>query len=213
MEVIKLHIDGMSVGPLGANCYILHKEKEALIVDPGGDAETIIEKIESQDLKPQAILLTHAHFDHIGAVEEVRNHFNIDVYLHEQEKDWLQESKLNRSRLFTGKDIIAGAPDHILKVGRLHIGCFSLDVLHTPGHSPGSVSFVFNEEEKVISGDALFYQGIGRTDLPGGNREELEASIKQELYTLRDTFTVYPGHGPNTTIGSEKRYNPFVYIR
>lgn len=208
-----MNIDGMSLGPLGANCYILYHGKEALIIDPGGEPELIIEKLEKQTLQPQAILLTHAHFDHIGAVEAIRNHYNIDVYLHELEKDWLRESKLNRSRLFTGHDIIASDPDYLLKVGPLQIGSFELNVIHTPGHSPGSVSFVLDEEEKVISGDVLFYQGIGRTDLPGGNRDELDSSIKNELYALKDTFTVYPGHGPKTTIGSEKRFNPFVYIR
>lgn len=210
---MKLHIKGMSLGPLGANCYILQKEKDVLIVDPGGDAEAIIQTIQQDDVTPLAILLTHAHFDHIGALDEIRKYYNIDVYLHEKEKDWLEESKLNRSKLFTGQDIMTSPPEHTLLEGSLHIGPFSFDVYHTPGHSPGSVSFVFPEEEKVVSGDVLFYQGIGRTDLPGGDIEQLTNSIKQKLYTLNDTFTVFPGHGPKTTIGSEKRNNPFIYVR
>src|SRR5699024_3666593 len=213
MEVMKLHIKGMSLGPLGANSYILQKENDVLVVDPGGDAETIIETIEQDGVTPLAILLTHAHFDHIGALDTIRKHYNIDVYLHEQEKDWLEESKLNRSKLFTGEDIVTSPQEHVLSEGTFNIGPFLFEVYHTPGHSPGSVSYVFHEEEKVVSGDVLFYQGVGRTDLPGGDVGDLSDSIKQKLYTLDDTFTVFPGHGPKTTIGSEKRNNPFIYVR
>jgi len=208
-----MNIQGMSLGPLGANCYIVFKGKEALIIDPGSEPQAIANAIDQLELKPQAILLTHAHFDHIGAVDEIRKRYQIDVYIHEDEKDWLQDSGLNRSRLFTGEDIVTCPAEHHLHEGKMELGSFSLEVLHTPGHSPGSVSFVFHDDEKVISGDALFFQGIGRTDLPGGDREVLENSIKNHLYQLPDTYTVYPGHGPNTTIGSEKQNNPFVYAR
>lgn len=208
-----MNIQGMSLGPLGANCYIIYKNEEALIVDPGGEAEAITHFIDQHQLKPQAILLTHAHFDHIGAVDEIRKRYHIEVYIHEQEKEWLAESSLNRSRLFTGEDIVTGPAEHYLHEGSMQIGDFHFEVMHTPGHSPGSVSFVFHDQEKVISGDALFFQGIGRTDLPGGDRNILETSIKKRLYLLSDTYTVYPGHGPNTTIGSEKRNNPFVYSK
>jgi len=208
-----MNIQGMSLGPLGANCYVVNIGNEALIVDPGGDAEVIIRFIDEHDLKPLAILLTHAHFDHIGAVSEIRKRYHIDVYVHEKEADWLGESSLNRSLLFTGENIITEPAEHLLKAGNMQIGPFEIDVLHTPGHSPGSVSFVFHEAEKVVSGDALFFQGIGRTDLPGGDADELETSIRSQLYTLQDTYTVYPGHGPKTTIGSEKQNNPFVYVR
>ena len=208
-----MNIQGMSLGPLGANCYIVFKGKEALIIDPGSEPEAIVHAIDQLELKPQAILLTHAHFDHIGALDEIRKRYQIEVYIHEDEKDWLQDAGLNRSRLFTGEDIVTFPAEHHLLEGKMNVGSFSLEVLHTPGHSPGSVSFVFHEDEKVISGDALFFQGIGRTDLPGGDRDVLENSIKNNLYQLPDTYTVYPGHGPNTTIGSEKRNNPFVYSR
>src|SRR5699024_758019 len=141
-------------GPLGANCYVIHNGEEALIIDPGGEANVIEEMIESQQLKPIAILLTHAHFDHIGAVEEIRHRYKINVYVHESEASWLSESKLNRSMLFTGENIVASAPDHHLKIGEAQFGPFQCEILHTPGHSPGSVSFVFHEAKKVISGDA-----------------------------------------------------------
>lgn len=213
MGVMTLDIQAMSLGPLGANCYIVSSERNALIIDPGGEAGRIIEKITKDELIPQAILLTHAHFDHIGAVDELRKKYNLDVYLHEQETEWLAESRLNRSRLFTGEDIVTSRPDEEMVPGQMNVGSFSFEVIHTPGHSPGSVSIVFHKYKKVLSGDALFFQGIGRTDLPGGDAKVLQSSIKDKIYQLEDTYTVYPGHGPSTTIGSEKRNNPFVYVR
>src|SRR5690625_90353 len=205
-----MYIHSMSLGELGTNCYIVYDEHNALIVDPGGDPEKVIVFLESQNVKPQAILLTHAHFDHIGGVDTLRKHFNIDVYLHENEADWLEEPSLNRSTAFTRKEIKTERPDHFLEPGKMNLSTFKFDVIHTPGHSPGSVSFIFTDEAFIISGDVLFQQGIGRTDLPGGSMEQLEKSIRQSLYSLEDTFIVYPGHGSYTTIGAEKRNNPFV---
>lgn len=203
----------MSLGPLGANCYLIYNGEDALVIDPGGEAEVIVQEIQSKKLRPLAILLTHAHFDHIGAVDEIRNKYDIKVYVHENEADWLSESRLNRSELFTGESIVTSPPDAFLEIGNMKIGSFEFEIIHTPGHSPGSVSIAFHHTKKVLSGDALFYQGIGRTDLPGGDAQQLEKSIKENLYTLDDTYAVYPGHGPSTTIGAEKRNNPFVYIR
>lgn len=205
-----MNIQGMSLGDLGTNCYIVYDESNALIVDPGGEPEKVIHFLESQHITPKAILLTHAHFDHIGGVETLRTHFNIDVYLHENEADWLEEPSLNRSTAFTRKEVRTGRPDYLLTPGKMELSTFEFDVIHTPGHSPGSVSFVFSEEGFIISGDVLFQQGIGRTDLPGGSMDQLERSIRQSLYLLDDTFVVYPGHGSHTTIGAEKRHNPFV---
>lgn len=204
-----MKIEQMPLGPLGTNCYIVSNENNSLIFDPGGDAYKVIEYLTENSLTAEAILLTHAHFDHIGAVEELRNYFNINVYLHEEEALWLANPALNGSLSFTGEEVNAKEPDIYLKTGKLKIGSFALDVLYTPGHSPGSVSFLFNDQSFVISGDVLFHQGIGRTDLPGGDFSQLENSIRNDLYQLPDSFAVYPGHGPQTTIGSEKKYNPF----
>ncbi|WP_163969997.1 MBL fold metallo-hydrolase [Oceanobacillus halotolerans] len=205
-----MKIEGMSLGPLGTNCYILYNDKDALIVDPGGESGRIINFLNEINTKPHAILLTHAHFDHIGAVEELRYYYQLDVYLHELEADWLEDPHQNGSISFIGNKIQTAAPDHYLQPGILNVASFSCEVIHTPGHSPGSVSFVFGDVSTVIGGDVLFQRGIGRTDLPGGNIEQLRASIRYKLYTLSDEFTVFPGHGPITTIGDEKRHNPFV---
>lgn len=205
-----MNIHSMSLGELGTNCYIVYDKHNALIVDPGGEPEKVIEFLKNQAVEPQAILLTHAHFDHIGGVDALRKHFNIKVYLHENEADWLAEPRLNRSTAFTRKEVRTESPDYFLKPGKMKLSTFEFDVIHTPGHSPGSVSFVFTDERFVISGDVLFQQGIGRTDLPGGSMEQLEKSIRQSLYLLDDSFIVYPGHGSDTTIGAEKTNNPFV---
>lgn len=206
----ELNIKKLSLGPLGTNCYILYYESEALIVDPGGDADQIISFLSENKLEPLCILLTHAHFDHIGGVEELRSHYNIDVYLHENEQEWLGDAELNRSLLFTGVGFTAGAPDQILKPGKMEIKDFKFDIWHTPGHSPGSVSFIFEEEQMIISGDVLFQNGVGRTDLPGGSFSQLESTLRDKLYTLPDDYTVYPGHGEKTSIGFEKNTNPFI---
>lgn len=200
------------LGPIGTNCYILHKGEQCLIIDPGAEPEVIMHYLKEEKLIPQAILLTHAHFDHIGAVDVLRNKYAVDVYLHAAEAEWLEKPELNRSLLFFGD---AGAvqtakPERILTVGNLEIGAFTFEVLHTPGHSPGSVTFVFHDEQCIVSGDILFQQSIGRTDLPEGDFEQLMKSIISQLYPLPNHFTVYPGHGPSTKIGIEKKSNPFT---
>lgn len=207
-----MQIQTLSLGPLGTNCYIVSKENKCLIIDPGGDAHIIMGYMSENNLNPQAILLTHAHFDHIGAVDSLRKKYSLDVYLHENEKHWLKDSTHNRSTLFLGEEgaIITADPEHILIEEKLTIDNFSMGVLHTPGHSPGSVTFVFPDDKFIVSGDVLFQQGIGRTDLPEGSIEQLAKSIVTKLYTLPDEFTVYPGHGPHTTIGAEKKSNPFT---
>lgn len=204
-----MEIKTMPVGMIGANCYILSQEKHALIVDPGGDAEKIIQYIEENGLTPLGILLTHAHFDHIGGLEAVRNKFQVNVYIHQAEQSWLTDPMLNGSHKLMGGEITATEAEITLEEGELTIGEFYFIVAHTPGHSPGSVSFIFTDSKQVFSGDALFNQGIGRTDLPGGDLPTLEHSITRKLYQLDDEYRVYPGHGPSTTIGFEKVNNPF----
>jgi|SRR5690625_1294467 len=204
-----MNIKTMPLGPLGTNCYIIYDEFNALIVDPGGEAGKVIQFLDEEKLTPAAILLTHAHFDHIGGVDILRNHYGIEVHLHEEESGWLTDASLNRSLAFTAEGITTEAPDQLLKPGKIEIATFNFEAVYTPGHSPGSVSFIFHSERKVISGDVLFNQGIGRTDLPGGDIKLLESSIRNVLYTLDNNFVVYPGHGPETTIGKEKTCNPF----
>ncbi|WP_099301274.1 MBL fold metallo-hydrolase [Bacillus sp. Marseille-P3800] len=201
------------LGPIQTNAYVLYNDKkEAVIFDPGGDAEAFIHWINNEQLNPLAILLTHAHFDHIGAVDEVRNAFDIPVYLHTEEHTWLGDPSLNGSSRLTDRALTTAKPaDYDLEdETELTIGSFTFSLLHTPGHSPGSVSFYYKEEAILFSGDVLFQQGIGRTDLHGGNHAQLLSSIHHKILPLPEETTVASGHGPLTTIGQEMDHNPFL---
>lgn len=203
----------LPLGPLQTNAYILHNEKqECIIFDPGNEGEKLIGHLQQHGLQPLAVLLTHAHFDHIGAVDDVRETYSIPVYVHTEEQDWLQDASLNGSALFMmGRSITAKPADELIeKEGTLSIGSFTFEVFETPGHSPGSVSYYSKEAAAVFSGDVLFQMSIGRTDLPGGSFNELIMSIEEKLFTLPDETAVLCGHGPETTIGFEKANNPFL---
>ncbi|WP_078413759.1 MBL fold metallo-hydrolase [Priestia abyssalis] len=200
------------LGPLQTNCYIIENDKkECLIVDPGEEGRKLIQLMEQRKLTPLAVLLTHAHFDHIGALDDVRKRYELPVYLHVKEKDWLADPALNGSQFFMmGAISVKAATHHLTKEGSLTIGDFTCEVYETPGHSPGSVSYYFKEAGIVASGDALFEGSIGRTDLQGGSHEQLLQSIHKKLLVLPEDTIVLCGHGRETTIGDEMETNPFL---
>ncbi|MCA1054815.1 MBL fold metallo-hydrolase [Rossellomorea aquimaris] len=202
----------MPLGPLQTNCYILWDDaNRCLIIDPGAEGEKLVSWLDAQNLKPVAILLTHAHFDHIGAVDTVRNTYHVPVYLHEKEAEWLIDPGLNGSGLFGMGNIQTAPADHLLSSEKtLSIGGFTLGLFETPGHSPGSLSYYVQSEGIVFAGDTLFMGSIGRSDLPGGNHEQLLSSIHDHLLTLPESTAVLPGHGPETTVGEEMDGNPFL---
>jgi hydroxyacylglutathione hydrolase len=201
----------LPVGPLQTNCYIVGCEKTRLaaIIDPGDEAERILEVIQDSGLTVTHILLTHAHFDHIAAVNEVMKVTGAPLALHPDDLFLLNAG---------GGSIFFGLqpppiPDPTIRLAagqEISIGELTLHVLHTPGHTPGHVTFHEPNERVVFDGDVLFAQGIGRTDLPGGSYETLMRSINQQLMTLPDETVVYSGHGPATTIGRERASNPWL---
>ncbi|RDI43942.1 MBL fold metallo-hydrolase [Falsibacillus pallidus] len=203
----------LPLGPIQTNCYILaDDDKKCLIFDPGDEGEVLISWLRKRGLEPEAILLTHAHFDHIGAVDVIREHYKIPVYVHEKEAKWLMDPALNGSQFFNLIDPVRVKPadQFIAKEGELSIGKFSLEVLETPGHSPGSVSYYLREDGIIFSGDVLFQQSIGRTDLPGGDQKILLKTIHDKLLVLPENTLVLSGHGPETLIEDEMDSNPFL---
>lgn len=200
------------VGKLDTNCYLVacERTREALVVDPGGDAPDILAAIEELKLTVRCIVLTHFHFDHILAAPEVRERTRAPLAIHELGAPLLAEPPaLFR---FFSPDIPQGlTADRVLRDGEhLRLGEVDVEVLHTPGHSPDGISLWIAKEKAALSGDLLFNGGVGRTDFPGSDAATLVRSVRERLFPLPDEVAVYPGHGPKTTIGQERRNNPWV---
>ncbi len=198
------------VGPFATNCYLVqnHESGKGVIIDPGGDADVILDAIRASGMEPVAILLTHGHIDHLMAVPEIQTRYNLPVYVHEAERPMLASVSI-QAEMFGLPNMPSPEVSVWLKEGDLQIkGGLTFGVIHTPGHSPGGCCYLM--EDGIFVGDTLFESSIGRTDLPGGDYDQLIRSIKEKLFTLPDETIVYPGHGGFTSIGQEKRYNPFL---
>lgn len=198
------------VGPLQCNCMIVGCEqtREALVVDPGDEVDRILGVLDYHGLKVRGILQTHAHFDHVGATKPLKEATGAPVYLHKEDL-FLYQHLAEQVAMFGLKAPEPATIEHWFKEGdEVKAGTVSAQVLHTPGHSPGSVSFSL--PGKLLSGDTLFAGSIGRTDLWGGSYEQIIQSIRTRLLVFSDETEVHPGHGPSTTIGREKRSNPFL---
>ena len=205
-----LELHRLVTGPVQENCYLVrHESGAAVLVDPGEDAADILELVSKTNSSLKAILLTHAHFDHIGAVQEVRTQLSVDVWLHSEAREQYLQSHLAAARWnmpFTQPD----APEHELLAGTWKSGELEFEVLFTPGHAPGHISLYSRAGGFVLSGDALFQGSIGRTDLPGANHELLISGIKSQLLTLPGETVVFSGHGEETTIAKESVSNPYL---
>jgi hydroxyacylglutathione hydrolase len=197
----------LSVGPMAANCYILECEKtrSAMVIDPGAEAARILSVIRENKLQLKLIVNTHAHIDHIEANSDLIKGTSAPLCIHSADADMLVNPEKNLS-FFVGRPVSSPVADRLLSDGDvLEAGTMSLEVIHTPGHSPGSICLL--DDEHIFTGDLLFAGGIGRYDFPGSSYEVLMDSL-QKVMTLDDDLIVYPGHGPATDIGSERRSNP-----
>ncbi|MDX9911127.1 MAG: MBL fold metallo-hydrolase [Phycisphaerales bacterium] len=214
----RAEIAAFELGPYATNAYVVREAgtPRCWIVDAPFEPEEVVAFVRAHELIPEAIVLTHAHLDHIAGLFELRRGLrgpdggDLPIWIHEAERDWLTDPHLNLSTAI-GLPITGPAPDRLLREGDvLDLPAGPWRVLHTPGHSPGGITLVNDVAGIAIAGDALFAGSIGRTDFPGCDFDTLAESIRTKLYTLPDETRVLPGHGPTTTIGREKRSNPFV---
>ncbi|MBV9304299.1 MAG: MBL fold metallo-hydrolase [Acidobacteriaceae bacterium] len=202
----------LPVGLLQCNCSIFGDEqtREAIVIDPGAEIEHIEQVLRDHSLKVKAIVITHGHIDHVAGAHKLRALTGAPVYLNDRDKELLDSLDIQAQWLGVDTppktEIDAEAGDGTV----LQLGCATFNLMHTPGHTQGSISVWIPEENKLIAGDTLFRDSIGRTDLPGGNTRLILSSIKTRLFELPDHTLVIPGHGPNTTIGREKEQNPFL---
>ncbi len=200
----------LQLGELGANCYVFDAgDGRAVVVDPGGEGGRLTSFLREEGWTRVAVLNTHGHFDHCGANADLKRNFDAVLAIHEADLPILS-SMARHAELFGVQVEPSPEPDSCLEEGEWAWGEIGFEILHTPGHSPGSVCLVCHSDGIVLSGDTLFRMSVGRTDLPGGSWNELETSIVEKLFTLPDEYVVLPGHGERTTIGDERRHNPFV---
>lgn len=202
--------EGIPVGPMGVNCYIVGCEetKEGAVIDPGDDGRRIMAKAAQLGLKIKSIILTHGHFDHIMALDEVKEATGAQIMIHREDAGMLVDGRQNLSNMMGRPQSFSKADIELREGDTVKVGKVELRVLHTPGHTLGGICLV--ADGLVIAGDTLFEGSIGRSDFPGGSHGTLINSIKTKLLALPDETWVYPGHGPATTIGFERKNNPFL---
>ena len=209
MNIIKY-----TVGPFAENTYLLIEGEQALIIDPGfladSEFQTVKKQVDEQDLELFAVVLTHAHVDHVLGLQRVVDDFDVPVYLSDKDRHLWNNFGSQAAMFGFTSDGFSFDPEVLPIIDEWNIGNFSFDVRYTPGHAPDHVSLYSKSDGIVIAGDALFKEGIGRTDLYKGDFNVLEESIREQLYSLPDDTIVYPGHGEKTTVGHEKQANPFV---
>jgi len=209
-----MEIERLVLGAYETNCYVLRNspiERDCLIIDTGLDAAGLVDFLSKGRFTPKAVVLTHGHVDHIGGITLLREEFDgIRVYIHKLDADMLSRAEHNLSAL-AGEPFSTEPAEYFLEEGDAVMEAgISLEVFHTPGHTPGGVSLYAKGDGIVFVGDALFAGSVGRTDFPGGDMAQLIASIRKKLLSLPDETVVYPGHGPTTTIARERANNPFL---
>lgn len=207
----KLQMEQCVLGMVATNCYFLMNQetREMVIVDPAGEANCIFAKVEKMEGKPVAILLTHGHYDHILAVNDVKERYGAKMYACREEEEMLLDPQMNLTG-YHGRGLSLEPDVFLNDLEVFEEAGFSIQMLHTPGHTKGSCCYYLQEEGILLSGDTLFYGSVGRTDLPTGSTAAIVRSLHKLVDNLPEETKVFPGHDASTTIGFEKRYNPFV---
>lgn len=208
----KVKIKTLILGRLQTNCYIVSgpESKEVVVIDPGDQLVKIEEYLNNNDLECKRILLTHGHFDHIAAATKLKSLTGARICIHEEDAQLLRDPELNISAQLTNENI-SFEPDDLLKDDdEFSEAGLSWQVIYTPGHTKGGVSYNLKDQGLIFSGDTLFFESVGRSDFPTGNQQTLIESIYNKLMIFDDSIEVYPGHGRPTTIGHERNYNPFL---
>ena len=210
--MILLNVYPLVLGPVQTTCYVVSSQGRAVIVDPAANATKIIQYLGTKKLIPEAILLTHGHFDHIGAVNELAAKYSLPIYAHKLEKEYFDQPEVNLSTMTYQPFVLSEDLDYHWLADGATLTCLDTQVkiFHVPGHTSGSLCYYFVKDRMVFTGDTLFKQSIGRTDFIYGNHQQLVTGIRQKLLTLPDDTLVYPGHGDCTTVADEKRNNPFL---
>lgn len=208
---MEISIHSLVLGMVQTNCYLITNEatKETVIIDPAGEADRLCRYIDSRSLKPVAVLLTHGHFDHVMAVPEVTKRYGIDAYVHEDEAEVMESPYLNGCEMIGVRVSVKPNKTFTDKEELIFSGML-FEVIFTPGHTQGGACFYMPQVKKLVCGDTLFEASVGRCDLPTGSMSTLIRSIRERLFVLDDDVEALPGHGPSTTIGYEKKYNPFL---
>lgn len=196
-------------GMFESNCYVLWDNKEGVVIDPGADKDRILNVLDKNSISLKYIILTHAHIDHMCSLDIIREKKNGHVVVHQDDAPALSDPLFNGSSFFSGEKRTFNKPEVKVSGGEtLEAGNMDMKIIHTPGHSPGCICI--QAENCVFTGDTLFKGSIGRTDLGNGSFEDIINSIKSKLMVMDDDMIVYPGHGPSTTIGYERMYNPYI---
>lgn len=207
-----MFLDRLVLKPIAENCYIYHDGKDCILFDPGSEYDVIKRYLEKNNLTVKKILLTHCHFDHVGAVAGVKKDYKPELICCIDDTPLL-ENVSEMASMFNVADVEKPEIDKFVKDGDvIEFNGVDIKVISTPGHTAGSVCYYIESDKILISGDTLFLESIGRTDFPTGSYEDIEKSIKEKLYILPEDTLVYPGHGFHTTIGHEKMNNPFIRI-